>query len=102
MASRYVVLIVEIGCLGAVFGPTSVGVGGCNQHDTALTGKACLGANSDTLVESIKNQCQAGDIVGTKHPAYFCDFTYSVAYNDFNSAFCVYNGKVREERVQVN
>ena len=37
--------------------------------------------------------------MATKHPAYFCDFTYSVAYNDFNSAMCVYNGKQREERI---
>lgn len=71
---------------------------GCNPHDTELTGKACLGPNNDTLVETLKDSCKAGDTVATKHPAYFCDFTYSVAYNDFNSAMCVYNGKQREER----
>lgn len=80
----------------------AVVLSGCNQHDTTLTGKACMGTNNDTLVEAIKDQCQAGDIVATKSPGYFCDFTYSVAFNDFNSAFCAYNGKAREERIQVN
>ncbi len=72
---------------------------GCNQHDTSLTGKACLGTNNDSLVENMADQCQSGDTVATKHPAYFCDFTYAVAYNDFNSAYCVYNGNQREERI---
>lgn len=86
----------------AVLIALAVVLSGCNQHDTALTGKACLGTNNDTLVEVIQDQCQAGDMVATKNPGYFCDFTYSVAFNDFNSAFCVYNGKAREERTQVN
>lgn len=77
----------------------SVILAGCNPHDTELTGKACLGANHDTLVETLNDSCKAGDTVATKHPAYFCDFTYSVAYNDFNSTMCVYNGKQREERI---
>lgn len=73
---------------------------GCDQHDNKLTGMACLGTNNDTLVEGLGKQCQAGDTVSTKHPAYFCDFTYAVAYNDFNSAYCVYNGNQREERIE--
>lgn len=72
---------------------------GCNAHDNELTGKACLGSNNDTLVEILDDKCKAGDTVATKHPAYFCDFTYAIAYNDFNSAMCVYNGKQREERL---
>ena len=33
---------------------------------------------------------QGGDIVATKHPAYFCDFNYAVTFNSYNSAICVY------------
>ncbi len=77
----------------------SVILAGCDAHDTKLSGKACLGANNDTLIENLADSCKAGDTVGTKHAAYFCDFTYSVAFNDFNSAMCVYNGKQREERL---
>ncbi|SED31070.1 hypothetical protein SAMN05216178_6729 [Pseudomonas saponiphila] len=72
---------------------------GCDKHETDLTGKACLGANNDTVVESHRDKCSAGDVVATKHPAYFCDFTYAVTYNAMNSAFCVYRGE-REERIQ--
>ncbi len=72
---------------------------GCNPHDNALTGNACLGSNNDTLVETLRDKCKAGDTVATKHPAYFCDFTYAVAYNDYNSAMCVYNGSQRTERI---
>ena len=56
------------------------------------TGKACLGANNDSLVEGMQDKCKAGDTVATKHPAYFCDFNYAVAYNSYNSAICVYSG----------
>ena len=72
---------------------------GCDKHETDLTGKACLGANNDTLVEAQRDKCAAGDVVGTKHPAYFCDFTYAVTYNTVNTAICVYRGE-REERIQ--
>ena len=66
----------------------------------APEGQACLGDNGDTLVEGLGDMCKAGDIIGTKNPAYFCNFNYSVAYNDYNSAFCVYNGKKRETRAK--
>lgn len=73
---------------------------GCSDGKTSLSSKACLGINNDTLVEGLNGQCKAGDIVATKHPAYFCDYNYAVAYNSYNSATCVYNGKLREERVK--
>lgn len=63
------------------------------------SGYACLGENNDTLVESFQDQCKKGDTVVTKHPAYFCDFNYSVAYNDYNSAYCIFNGELRPERL---
>lgn len=72
---------------------------GCMSEDKQ-TGQACLGANNDSLVESLGGQCQAGDAIATKHPAYFCDFNYAVAYNDYNSAFCIYSGAQKEERVK--
>lgn len=62
------------------------------------TGKACLGANNDSLVEGMQDKCKAGDTVATKHPAYFCDFNYAVAYNSYNSAICVYSGALKPER----
>ena len=68
---------------------------GCNE---APSGKACLGSNGDTLVESMPGQCKAGDIIGTKNPAYFCDFRHAVAFNGYNSAFCVFSGRQAEER----
>lgn len=69
---------------------------GCSSQ--APTGKACLGDDADSLVEGLGDRCSAGDTVATKHPAYFCNFNYSVAYNDYNSAICVYNGSKRETR----
>jgi len=69
---------------------------GCNADKT--TGKACLGANNDSLIEGMQEQCKAGDAIATKNPAYFCDFNYTVAYNDYNSAFCIYYGKQKTER----
>ncbi|MNR08214.1 hypothetical protein D3C85_1243600 [compost metagenome] len=68
---------------------------GCGDK---TTGKACLGADNDSLVESMQEQCKAGDTVATKHPAYFCDFNYAVAYNGYNSAICVYSGAQKPER----
>ncbi len=63
------------------------------------SGKACLGKNNDSLVEGMQDQCKAGDAVATKHPAYFCDFNYAIAYNDYNSAMCIYNGEQKAERI---
>lgn len=82
-----VVLIMIAGC-GSQLGHAGV--------DT--TGKACLGSDNDSLVEGMQDQCVAGDTIATKHPAYFCDFSYSVAYNNYNSAICVYAGKQKPER----
>ena len=70
-------------------------ISGC---DNGTTGKACLGKNNDSLVESMQDKCKAGDSVATKHPAYFCDFNYTIAYNDYNSAMCIYSGKQKIER----
>ena len=78
----------------------SIALTACSDGKTSLSGKACLGADNDTLVEGLNGQCKAGDIIATKHPAYFCDYNYAVAYNSYNSATCVYNGKLREERIK--
>ena len=67
--------------------------------DSKPTGKACLGKSNDSLVEGMQEQCKAGDAIATKHPAYFCDFNYAIAYNDYNSAYCIYVGSQKEERV---
>lgn len=73
---------------------------GCGGEDkTKLTGKACLGANNDSLVEGMQDQCKAGDTIATKNPAYFCDFNYAVSFNAYNSAFCIYSGKQKPERM---
>ena len=71
---------------------------GCSDDKVKPTGLACLGEDGDTLVENMIDVCKAGDAIATKHPAYFCDFNYAVSYNKYNSAFCVYIGKVRTER----
>lgn len=73
---------------------------GCAEGPVSVTGKACMGTNNDTLVEGLGDQCKAGDTIATKHPAYFCDFHYAVAYNDFNSAICIYRGSIAEERIK--
>lgn len=64
------------------------------------TGQACLGPDNDSLVEGMQSECKAGDAVATKHPAYFCDFNYAVAYNDYNSAMCIYSGGQKPERTE--
>ena len=71
---------------------------GCSEDKA--TGYACLGADNDSLVETIEEHCKAGDAIATKHPAYFCDFNYAVTYNGFNSALCIYTGQQATERVQ--
>lgn len=59
-----------------------------------------MGINNDTLVEALGDQCKKGDIIGTKNPAYFCDFNHTVVFNNNNSAICVYRGSVAEERIK--
>lgn len=81
-------------------GALLLSVAGCNEHSHSLTGKACLGTNNDTLVESLGDQFQARDMIGTKHPDYFCDFSYAVAFNQYNFEFCVFSGAQAEERTQ--
>lgn len=73
---------------------------GCGETKATVTGKACLGTDNDSLVEGMQDACKAGDTVATKHPAYFCDFNYAVTYNSYNSAICIYTGKLKEERIQ--
>lgn len=82
--------------LPAVLFVLAAATSGCTQQ--APTGKACLGDHAQSLVEVLGDRCKAGDIIATKNPAYFCNFNYSVAYNDYNSAFCVYIGTKRETR----
>ncbi|MCL1138269.1 hypothetical protein [Shewanella pneumatophori] len=72
---------------------------GCGDK---TSGMACLGTNNDSLVEGMQDICKAGDAVATKHPAYFCDFNYAIAYNDYNSAMCIYNGAQKKERASKN
>lgn len=79
---------------------TSFLLSGCYDSGITPTGKACLGENNDSLVEGLKGQCKKGDIVGTKHPAYFCDFKSAVAYNAYDSAMCIYTGQEAEERIK--
>lgn len=78
---------------------------GCYEQQSApkntVTGRACLGKDNDTLVEGLKGLCQAGDTIATKHPAYFCDFSYAVAYNNYNSAICVFTGRESDERIRL-
>ncbi|MFM4823931.1 hypothetical protein ACEUDJ_03435 [Aeromonas bivalvium] len=64
------------------------------------TGQACLGANHDTLEEGLQGQYKAGDAIATKHPAYFCDVNDAIADNDYHSAFCIYAGTLKTERVK--
>ena len=71
---------------------------GCSDDKVKPTGIACLGTNNSSLVENMADVCKAGDTVATKHPAYVCDFGHAVAYNDYNSAICIYAGKIRQER----
>lgn len=79
-----------------LIGMLAILLAGC--HAKSPTGQACLGEDHDSLVERLDGICKKGDIVATKHPAYFCDFNHSVAFNDYNSAFCVYVGKERDSR----
>jgi len=71
-------------------------IAGCNANPT--TGIACLGKNGDSLVENMQEICKRGDAIATKNPVYFCDFNYSIAYNGYNSAMCIYTGSLKKER----
>ncbi|SIQ06572.1 hypothetical protein SAMN05421672_102260 [Pseudomonas flexibilis] len=79
-----------------LIGVVAMSLAGC--YEQAPTGQACLGADNDSLVEGLGGVCKKGDIVATKNPAHFCDFNYSVTFNGYNSAFCVYVGEQRESR----
>ena len=57
-----------------------------------------MGTDNGSLVENMPDVCKAGDTVGTKYPAYVCDFNYAVAFNEYNSAVCIYTGKILQER----
>lgn len=79
-------------------GVFAASLAGC--YEQAPTGQACLGPDNHSLVEGLGGRCEKGDIVATKSPAHFCDFNYSVAFNDYNSAFCVYVGEQRSSRAK--
>lgn len=70
-------------------------ISGCTD---GTTGQACLGEDNDSIVEGMQDKCKAGDAIATKNPAYYCDFNYAIAYNDYNSAMCIYSGKQKIER----
>ena len=74
---------------------TAMALSACGDE---TTGQACMGSNNDSLIETLQGKCKAGDTIATKHPAYFCDFNYAIAYNDYNSAFCIYSGSLKPER----
>lgn len=62
----------------------------------AASDNACLGSRGDRLVESFNAEgCAKGDIVATKHPERYCDFSQTITFNDFNTAYCVYRGEPR-------
>ena len=61
-------------------------VTGCSDNKIKPTGIACLSSNNDKLVETMVD---------------VCDFHYAVANNDYKSAMCTYNGKIREERAHL-
>lgn len=58
---------------------------GCKEEGITPTGEACMGTDNDSLVEGLEGKCQKGDIIATKHPAYFCDFKSEIALNNYNS-----------------
>lgn len=82
-------------CLGVI-------LAGCDDDGIKPTGKACLSPDNDSLIEGLGNQCQKGDIIATKNPAYFCDFKSTVTFNNYNSAVCIYTGQQAEERIKSN
>ena len=57
---------------------------GCKEEGITPTGEACMGTDNDSLVEGLEGKCQKGDIIATKHPAYFCDFKSEIALNNYN------------------
>lgn len=64
------------------------------------TGNIAMGDDLDTLFESLpmpaRNAAKKGDIIATKAPQLFCDFSKSVSFNDYNTAFCSYCGETRK------
>ena len=84
----------------ALSATTAILLSGCSDGGVDITGKACMGTNNDTLIEGLGDQCKAGDTIGTKNAGYFCDFHYAVAFNDHNSAICIYRGSIAEERIK--
>lgn len=81
-------------------GLASILLAGCNDEGITPTGKACLGTDHDSIVETLNGQCEKGDIIATKNPGYFCDFKSTVVMNSFNSAVCIYTGKIADERIE--
>ncbi len=73
---------------------------GCKEEGITPTGKACMGTDNDSLIEGLKGKCQKGDTIATKNPAYFCDFKSQIAFNNYNSAICIYTGMQAEERIK--
>jgi hypothetical protein len=59
-----------------------------------------MGTDNDSLIEGLKGKCQKGDTIATKNPAYFCDFKSQIAFNNYNSAICIYTGMQAEERIK--
>ncbi|HIE9169699.1 TPA: hypothetical protein ACXP62_005473 [Klebsiella variicola subsp. variicola] len=73
---------------------------GCKEEGITPTGKACMGTDNDSLIEGLNGKCQKGDTIATKNPAYFCDFKSQIAFNNYNSAICIYTGMQAEERIK--
>lgn len=82
------------------FASLSIFLNGCENAKKETTPanveKIYMGDNFDSLFEGlpwdiIKN-AKKGDIIGTKMPGLFLDFNYSVAFNDYNSAFGKFAG----------
>lgn len=79
---------------------------GCLEKQKHHSNTVCLGKDHDTLIEALaKNNnitfpCGKGDLIATKLPAHFCDFNYQISFNSYNSAYCVYNGQMRDARVK--
>ncbi len=78
----------------------TVFLSGCKEEGITPTGKACMGTDNDSLIEGLKGKCQKGDTIPTKNPAYFCDFKSQIAFNNYNSAICIYTGMQAEERIK--
>ncbi len=90
-------------CIICFFASLSIFLNGCNnakKETIPVSGanveKMYMGDNFDSLFEglpweTIKN-AKKGDIISTKMPGLFLDFSYPVAFNDYNSAFGKFAG----------